>query len=200
MRFTFGQYRRAARDPTFRVVPGRQSGGPNTAGTLRAAVRAFSRDGEAAGREALERGLSGHFAKPENRTQAARARLLFRTYVRLSEADGRGAFDFNIAGDLEIGEDVLAVSVDLALLDPNGYAGRVVLWDQLPCDRDAALVIAGPSFQLLESELGSGRTDNVEVWHMQAPARFAFSGAEAEAALTRIPGLLRRMRPDDVGV
>src|SRR6266545_1466854 len=109
MRFTFGQYRRAARDPTFRIRPGRQSGGPNTAGTLRASVRALHREGEAAGQAALDRGLSGHFGKPENRRQADRARLMFRNYVRLSEADGRGAFDFDIAGDLEIGDDTLRV-------------------------------------------------------------------------------------------
>jgi hypothetical protein len=199
MRFTFGQYRRAARDPTFRVQPGRQSGGPNTAGTLRASVRAFHRDGEAAGQAALERGLAGYFAKPENTRQADRARVMFRNYVRLSQTDGRDAFDFDIEGDLEIGDDTLAVSVDLALFDPNGYAGRILLWDQQPCDRDAALAIAGPAFQLLGNELGSDRTDNVEVWHMPAPARFAFTAAEATAALALMPALLRQMGPDQVG-
>ncbi len=199
MRFTFGQYRRAARDPTFRVQPGRQSGGPNTAGTLRASVRAFHRDDEAAGQAALERGLAGYFARPENRRQANRARVMFRNYVRLSQADGRDAFDFDIEGDLEIGDDILAVSVDLALFDPNGYAGRIVLWDQQPCDRDAALAIAGPAFQLLGNELGSDRTDNVEVWHMPAPARFAFTAAEATAAVALMPAVLSQMRPDQVG-
>jgi hypothetical protein len=197
MRFTFGQYRRAARDPTFRIQPGRQSGGPNAAGTLRASVRAFHRGGEVAGQAALDRGLSGYFGRPENRRQAERARLMFRNYVRLSEADGRDAFDFDIAGDLEIGDDTLSVSVDLALLDPNGYTGRIMLWDQLPCDREGALTIAGPAFQLLVDELGTGRTDNVEVWHMPTSARFAFSGSEAATALARMPVLLRRINPDE---
>jgi hypothetical protein len=164
---------------------------------LRASVRTFHRDGEIAAQSALDRGLSGHFGKPENRRQADRARLMFGNYVRLSEADGRGAFDFDIAGDLAIGDDTLSVSVDLALLDPNGYAGRIMLWDQLPCDREAALTIAGPAFQLLVNELGTGRTDNVEVWHMPAPARFAFNASEAAAALTRMPMLIRRMMPDE---
>jgi hypothetical protein len=200
MRFTFGQFRRASRDPTFRIQPGRQSGGPNTAGTLRASVRAFHQHGEVAGETALERGLSGYFSRPENRGQADRARQMFRNYVRLSDADGRIAFDFDIAGDLVIGDDTLAVSVDLALLDPNGYAGRIMLWDQLPCDRDAAETIAGPAFQLLVNELGEGRTDNMEVWHMPAPARFAFSAADAMGALRRVPALLARMTPDVPGV
>src|SRR4051812_38653632 len=157
MRFTFGEYRRAARDPTFRVRLGGREGGPNTAGTLRASVRAFHQDDLIAGEIALAKGLSRHFAKPENRTQADRARLMFRNYVALSGADGRTVFDYDIAGEFEIGDDTLGVSVDLALLDPNGYAGRVVLWDLLPCDRDAALAIAGPAFELLVRELGIDR-------------------------------------------
>jgi hypothetical protein len=196
MRFTFGQYRRAARDPTYRVRPGRQSGGANTAGTLRASVRAFLREGEAAGQAALDRGLAGHFSKPANRKQADRARLMFRNYLRLALADGRAVFDYDIEGNLEIGDDTLVVSVDLALLDPNGYAGRIVLWDQQPCGRDAALAIAAPAIHVLANELGSDRTDNLEVWHMPSPARFAFSAAEATAALAVLPALLRQMRSD----
>jgi len=196
MIFTFGQFRRAARDPSFRVNPGRQSGGPNTAGTLRASVRAFHRDGEAASRLALERGLSGYFSKPQNRRAADRARVMLRNYITLSEADGRAAFDFDVAGELEIGADVLKVSVDLALLDPNGYCGRIMLWDQLACDREAAATIAGPAFRVLADELGPDRTDNIEVWHMPTRARYPFTSAEAAASFTRVARLLERIRPE----
>jgi hypothetical protein len=196
MRFTFGQYRRAARDPTFRIRPGRQTGGPNTSGTLRASVRAFHREGQVAGQAALDRGLSGYFAEPRNRRQADRARLMYEDYVRLSQTDGRDPFDFDIEAELEIGDDVLIVWVDIALLDPNGYAGRIVLWDQQPCDRHAALAIAAPALQILANELGNDRTDNVEVWHMPTPARFAFTATEATAGLHLVPALLSHMRPD----
>lgn len=197
MRFTYGQLRRAVRDPSFRVVPGRRSGGPNTAGTLRAAVRAYHRDGRAAAYATLESGLSGYFARPENRSAAERARLMLRNYIGLAEADARSAFDFDVSGDLVIGSDVVAVTVDLALLDPNGYAGRVVLWDQLPCDRDAALVICGPAYEILVAELGADRVDNVEVWHMPTRARFPFTAAEATAGMAPLPRLLARIRPEE---
>ena len=81
-------------------------------------------------------------------------------------------------------------------LDPNGYAGRIVLWDQQPCDRHAALAIAAPALQILTNELGNDRTDNVEVWHMPTPARFAFTATEATAGLHLVPALLSHMRPD----
>ena len=119
---------------------------------------------------------------------------MFRNYVVLANSDGRPAFDFDIPGDLEVGDDELSVSVDLALIDPNGYAGRIVLWDQLPCDRDAALTIAGPALELLARELGTDRVDNVEVWHMPSRARFAFDADEPRAALPRLAALLTRMR------
>jgi hypothetical protein len=197
MRVTFGQLRRAARDPSFRIVPGQRSGGPNTAGTLRAAVRAYHRNDESAAHVALEQGLSRYFAKRENRQAADRARRMLRRYIALAETDGRPAFDYDVAGDLVIGDDVVAVSVDLALLDPNGYAGRVVLWDQLPCDRGAALVICGPAYDILAADLGTDRVDNVEVWHMPTPARFAFTAAEAIEGSARVPGLLARIRPEE---
>jgi hypothetical protein len=198
MRFTFGQYRRAARDPTFQVRPGRQGGGPNTAGTLRASARAFHRDGEEAGRAALDNGLSGYFGRPERRAQADRARVMFRNYVDLAIADGRNAFDFDIDGDLAIGDDILVVSVDMALTDPNGYAGRIVLWDQLPCDRDAALTISVPAFELLAAELGGADLiDNIEVWHMPSRARHAFGRDEAGGGLALTGRVLERMRPGE---
>jgi hypothetical protein len=111
-------------------------------------------------------------------------------------SDGRPAFDFDVAADLTVGVDVLSVSVDLALLDPNGYAGRVVLWDQLPCDREGALMISGPALEVLAIELDADRVDNIEVWHMPTPARFAFDADEAREALSRAPGLLTQLRPD----
>jgi hypothetical protein len=120
---------------------------------------------------------------------------MFRGYVALADSDGRQAFDFDVTGELDVGDDELSVSVDLALIDPNGYAGRIILWDQQPCDREAALTIAGPALALLARELGSDRVDNIEVWHMPSRARFAFDADEARAALARIGVLLQRIRP-----
>jgi hypothetical protein len=51
----------------------------------------------------------------------------------------------------------------------------------------------------LLNELGDGRTDNIEVWHMPGPGRFAFGVAEAMAALRRVLALLARMVPDVPG-
>ena len=196
MRYTFGQYRQAARDPSYRVRPGR-GGGPNTAGTLRAAVRAFHQEGFGAAVLALDAGLANYFAKPENRAQAQRARAMFSEYVRLADGDGRTAFSYDVAGDLVVAGDVLAVSVDLALLDPSGYAGRIVLWDKLPCDRDAAAMIAAPAMALLTSELDSERVDNIEIWYMRGRLRFPFARDEALARFASVARLLERIRPAD---
>lgn len=195
MRVTFGQYRRAVRDPTFRITPGRQGGGPNTAGSLRAAAKAFHVQDEAAGVAALDQGLSRHFAKPENLPQARRARAHFSDYVQLARSDGREAFDFAVDGELEIAGDTLVVNIDIALLDPNGYAGRIVLWDQLPCDRDEALAIAAPAVTVLRNELDHDRVDNIEVWHIPTRRRFAFTAPEADEGRSAAEALLRRIRP-----
>jgi hypothetical protein len=160
-------------------------------------VRVYHRTGdEEMAWQALEEGLSNYFSQPGTpAAQAATARARLRTYLELDAMDDRRVFDFDIDGDLEFGEDDLAVSVDLALFDPGGYVGRVVLWDQLPCDRDQALLIAAPSARLLERELGVGRVQGVEVWHVGSRRRHTFDFDDALAALPSVRSVLLRARP-----
>ena len=197
MRYTFGQYRQAARDPTYRVRLGSR-GGPNTTGTLRAAVRAFHKSGLDEARAALDHGLSNFFARPANRSRAVAARQMFEWYVRLAGADGRKAFDYDVEGDQVVGSDILAVTVDLALLDPNGYAGRIVLWDKLDCTLEGAAAIAAPAMRVLVTELDYDRVDNIEVWHPGYQRRYAFSRDDALAGGASVQRLLERIRPTGV--
>lgn len=196
MRFTYGQFRNGARDPTFRVTPGSR-GGANPGSVLRKAVRVYhaSRDADE-GRRALEQGLSGYFARPGTPTrQAADARTRFETYLKMEAADARPVFDTNMGEDIAFGDDVLAVDVDLALFDPSGYAGRVILWDKLPCDREQARAIAGPAARCLADELGADRIVDVQVWHIRSQLRHYFDYAEAIDGLGLVPSILAAARP-----
>jgi hypothetical protein len=197
MRFTFGQFRTGARDPTYRVPLGRGRGFPTTTTILRRAVRIYHDYGVEIATTALEQGLSGYFSRPgPPGAQGARARRLFATYKELDQTDGRQAFAFDVKTELVVGEDILAVNVDVALLDPNGYAGRVLLWDRLACDREEGRVIAAPCAECLEEELGAERVDNIEVWHLQSRRRHAFTTAEALQALGSVASILARVAPE----
>jgi hypothetical protein len=141
--------------------------------------------------------LSDYFARPENRAQATAARRMFDTYVHFADADGRKAFDYDVEGDQVVGQDILHVTVDVALLDPNGYAGRIVLWDKLDCTQEGAATIAAPAMAILVGDLDYDRVDNIEVWHTGYQRRYVFSRDEALAGVPTMQRLIERIRPPD---
>jgi len=195
VRVTFGTFRVGVREPGFRIsTAGPVPTFPTAVASLRKAVRVFHRDGPSEARRALTQSLAGpYWQAGSGLGKANMAHDLLARYVSFAEADGRSAFDFDVETDVVLGPDVIAVKIDVALMDPSGQAGRLLLWDTRPCTREQALVLAAPTSQALAQELGADRVANVGVWHLRDAQRYEFDYAEASDALPSAQSALRRI-------
>lgn len=77
----------------------------------------------------------------------------------------------------------MGVSLDVVLLDPNGYVGRYLLWDTPPLTQQDAEVLAAPVVLALRQELGADRVAGVEVWHLRSGTQIF---VDTQAALGRV--------------
>ena len=77
---------------------------------------------------------------------------------------------------------------------PERCSGRLLLWDTLPMDRDAAEIIALPSLRAVERRYGNGTVAFVEVWQLATgqPER-----VDAAAAVAREDDVRRILRTSD---
>jgi hypothetical protein len=177
--------RQAVIDPAYRLPPpGAQRAGPSTTSSLRKAVRAYHERGVDEARESLRQSLSNYFARPgAPSTQAAHARQALETYIRTAAEDSRPAFVPRVRVDADLGGDTFGADVDVVLLDPGGYVGRLLLLGPLPELTTAQLeVIAfGPTAGLIE-EFDDASVVGVDVWETR---RDRVTHVPAAAAIAR---------------
>ena len=167
MRLSAYDVRQAVIDPNYRLPPpGARRAGPSTTSSLRKAVRAYHERGADEARASLRHSLSNYFARPgAPSTQAANARQALETYFRIAAADPRPAFVPRVRVDTELGGDTFGADVDVILLDPGGYVGRLLLFGPLPELTMAQLEVLayGPTTGLIE-EFDDATVVGVDVW------------------------------------
>jgi len=125
--------------------------------------------------------------------QAAVIRRCHDTYAQLTQSDARPAFTTGFDRDIDLPPDVLAVYVDVILLDAAGYVPRLVLWDDNELKAQRAIAFAAPAWRAAENELGDGRVVRVEVWSLRQPAQRTVSAAEARGAMSQVARVVHRL-------
>jgi hypothetical protein len=194
MRFTFGTFKFAAREPTFRIAAAGQAPRfPSTAQSLRMATRIYHDQGPDAARRALRSSLRAPYWRTGiGAGKAAVARRLLDEYMRLDSAAGRKAAGFNIKTDVAVGSDVIAVAVDVCLFANVDYAARLILWDARPCTSADARILLAPCVLALEHEFGTGSVEDGEVIHVRTSTVYSETRARALAALPDVEAVLKR--------
>jgi len=198
-RLTFGIYRKGVREPGFTLS--------STVGSLSfptpitmaaAAVTRYHREGQTEAMGRLRRSFSdssywGSSGSPQARGWASAIVTSFERYVHLAESDGRDAFAVALKRDVAIGAHVVGVHVDAVLLDDDGYAGRITLWDRAAITSELAVQYAVPAFLALEEELGEGRVVGIQVWHLRTGERHFASSDACNAAVDRVTRLVSQI-------
>jgi hypothetical protein len=196
MRFTFGTYRYAVREPGFSV---QQAGDPphypNTTMSLRSSVREYHLRGAKAAHDFLRKSLKAPYWRDGIGAGKAKvAHQLLDQYVAIDLADGRPPSHFDLKSEVDIGPDVVAVTVDLCLFGTSGFSGRLLLWDTRPCTRQQGLLLACPCAVGLEQELGPGSLEDIEVWLVRASTQYRYARKHALSGLGAVASLLRRVQ------
>jgi hypothetical protein len=194
VRFTFGTFKFAVREPTFRLsTPGSTPQFPNTVQSLRKAVRTYHQTGAAAAHRALRESLKGPYWKTGvGAGKASVAEQLLDAYIQLDATDGRAVAGFNVKSDVLVGSDVIDVTVDLCLFGANGYAVRLVLWDTRACSRADARTLLAPCIVAVEQEFGQGAVEDATLFHIRAGNSYAFTRREALRGMTDVAAALNR--------
>ncbi len=107
----------------------------------------------------------------------------FDVYARTSAADPRPPLLTPLKRDVLLGANSIGVEPDVVLIDPDGYVGRLVLWDTPVPSEDAVELLAAPIVSAMEAELGVGRTAGVQIWHLRSDQQFYVA---ADVALQRL--------------
>jgi hypothetical protein len=189
---SFSQFTQAIRNPSYSIGPAVPA--PNTVGTLRKAVRTYHQRGVAAAEAALREGLSGYFSRPgAPSTKADVARDLFARYLDYDLDDGRPAFDTDIEPVVSFAGNDVKFRIDVGLLGEHGYVGRVILWDTTPCsERQAAMIACGCAIGF-ERAMGSGRIDDIQVWHLRTEKQYVVPYREAVRLRTQTTTRIREL-------
>lgn len=72
------------------------------------------------------------------------------------------------------------------------YSGRLLLWDELPMNRDAAEIIALPCLRAVEASYG-GTVPFVEIWQLSTREREQVDAESAGARNDDVHRILRRL-------
>lgn len=194
MRVTFFDFRQGVADPKYQV-PRDRPPIPNPGSVLRGSIKAYHVEGYEAAQRRLDRGFSKYFARAGPPAGMARvARANFDVYVKLDSLDGRPVFDIGRRWILDIGPDELVVTVDVLLLDPGGYVGRLVFWGNLPPLSASQLeLVATPAILAMRQALGSDRVVGVEIWEVRTEKVTVISSEQADANRHRVNELVERL-------
>jgi hypothetical protein len=114
-------------------------------------------------------------------------------YRALAEPDQRASIATGVNRELVVPPDDIGVYVDVVLLDPNGYAPRIVLWDSNAFDHNRAVLYGAPVWKAMEEELGEGRVIGVEVWKLRTGDQELVLPTEAEAAMPEVAQIAHRI-------
>ena len=197
-RVTFGLFRKGVREPGLNLTAaGATFIPPTPMPTATAAVARYHREGPDRAMAAMDRSYrSSSYWGQRGTSQAGWAeamRSCFQTYVDLAQLDPRPAFAIGLNRDVAFPPDEIGVHVDVVLLDPSGYVGRLALWDKTPLTSLVAARYAAPAWQALEEELGEGRIAGVEVWHLRSATQMFVSPEQAAFALPEVERILHRL-------
>lgn len=188
-RVTLGELKNAARDRSRRrPAPGVEQPFSTPMPTAASAVRRLHRDGAEAAVAQLNAAFdrSSHWGPggpSRARSWANSIRECFQSYAELVTGDSRPTLGMPVTTDVDVGEHTIGVSLDVILLDPNGYVGRYLLWDTPTLNQDDAELLAAPIVLALQRELGDDRVAGVEIWHLRSRRQTL---VHAAAALARV--------------
>jgi hypothetical protein len=201
-RVTFGMYRVGVREPntTLGSYAAARGDAPivTPISTARSAITRHHRESPQAARGRLVQSFRGSDywgpkGRPQARGWAAAIVRCYDTYAHLTSHDRRPAFATALERDLELAPDVLAVHVDVVLLDDGGYVPRLVLWDDNELTAARAVQFAAPAWRVMEDDLGEGRVPAVEVWSLRQPTCHTVTPAETAAAMPHVARVVHRL-------
>jgi hypothetical protein len=91
-------------------------------------------------------------------------------------------------------DGVIRGRADMVFLrGPERCSGRLLLWDDLPMDREAAEIIALPSLRAVEQKYGDGTVAFVEVWQLATRQPEQVDEASAAARDDDVHRILREL-------
>ena len=189
-RITLSEFKLAARDRSARRSVVTSDSRPPVSPTpqAQAAVRRFHREGVAAATMILHQSFDrssywGPAGRASARGWANAIKDCFDVYARFAGADDRPPLLTPLKRDVPLGENVIGVAPDVVLIDPEGYVGRLVLWDTPVPSQAVVELLAAPIVSAMDAELGAGRTAGVEIWHLRSEQQFY---VPADVALDRL--------------
>lgn len=159
------------------------------------AVRRFHQDGAESALTYLNQTFdrSQHWG-PNGRAQARgwadAIRRSFDSYVDRASTDRRPVLGATIAADVPIGGHVVGVTIDVVLLDDDGYVGRYLLWDTPELTENLGELLSATIVLALGSELGAERISAVEVWQLRDEVNLLVSAPRALARLGDVEAIL----------
>ena len=190
-RITLGELKKAARNPAERRAPASSSSRPipTPYPMASSAVRQYHRHGVEVAMRYLERVIgSSDYWGPGGRAGAqswAGAVIdAFENYVVMADGDEREFVDTTVRADVGVGDHAVGITLDVVLLDPRGYIGRLPLWDKPLPDEAEAEVLAAPLVAGLQHHLGEDRIPGVEIWHLRSQTELF---VESDNAIARMP-------------
>jgi len=170
-------------------------------GVASSAIRRFHREDPQVAREYLVETFRrspywGASGPAQARGWAASIVESFDAYVELANGDTRRALGSTVTAEAVLGEHSVGVSLDVVLLDDEGYVARHVLWDVPELTDGDARLQAAPIVLALQAELGDDRVAGVEVWHLRSRKRVFVSRDEALGELDRVRSIVERYLQD----
>ena len=193
MAVPFSLFRKAVREPSFRMVPGPVANVPIVPiGTFRKAICTY----HLSGRDAAIAGISLPSAywrtNARGKTLAENYRRSLDTYIALDLADGRPSYDVGVKQRARIDREVLNVYIDALVYAMAEHTARVALWDVPQPSATEAAVMASPIVIALESEVGEARAHSVAFWHLRSGTVVEVSTAHAHAQAGAAADAVRR--------
>lgn len=191
---SFGLFRRAVRDPGYRVAPGGPKGPvPVTPiATFRKAVCTFHQLGADAARSGISLKADYWRKNARGKTVARIYGESLERYFALDATDGRASYDAGVRQAVPIGGETLNVYIDALVYRGARHTARIVLWDvPIPSEEEAA-TMAAPLMQALETAVGKDRAHSVEFWHLRSGKVFTIRKAMAQARAADAADALRR--------
>jgi hypothetical protein len=199
-RLTLGLFKNAARNPSARARD-TGDGFPTPMSTANAAVRLHHQRGVAAAHIYLNgsfdrSGYWGPSGPPQARSWANNIRECFQTYQEMAGEDRRPTLGMPIKTDIQFGANSVGITVDVVLMDSEGYVGRYPLWDVPSLTRDDAELLACPIALGMGQELGRDRIVGVDLWHLRDAETIFVPAASAIARANDVAEILARYLSD----
>jgi hypothetical protein len=191
---SFGLFRRAVREPTYRTVP---STGPTSPPitpilTFRKAICTYHRAGRQTALDEISLPSPYWRTNPRGKTLARNYRESLETYFSLDVADGRRTYDVGVKQSLAIAGEVLSIYMDALVYATTAHTARIALWDVPMPSRYEASVMALPIIEALQAAVGDERARSVAFWHLRSATIIEVGRAEALSRAADASDAVRR--------